>query len=141
MSRSRYTINSILEEINECRGHIYLAMKKEDSAYDQFTGTIYEMRHGHVDNAEWDFFIQNRAKSRYKNDEKYYHECARKRMKLKKQYRLLTIRLNKLQNVLFTTNSYKLLVMNHVDGLDIDILKTIKILIFALLDANTSYYL
>lgn len=47
-------------------------------------------------------------------------------MKLDKQLRLLTIRLNKLQKVLLGTNSYKLFVVNCIDGLDIDILNNIK---------------
>lgn len=137
--RSRYTIDSVSEEIDECIGHILLARKKEGSAYDQFTDTIYEMKE--KDNDAWSVYIKTRANYRYKKDEKYYHKCVRKRMKLEKQNRLLNIRLKKLKNTLLSTNSHKLFVINHINVVDIDVLNIIKILMFTLLKEHPSYYL
>lgn len=126
MSRSRFTIHSTLQEMDECHDRIREARKIEERAYDQFTDTLIDMTYKYHDG--WDNFRQSKARHYRKGDEQYYHQCARKRMKLDKQLRLLTIRLNKLQNVLLGTNSYKLFLINCIDGLDIDIINNIKIL-------------
>ena len=88
---------------------------------------------------EWSDYIRYRAKYYYKRDERYYNECVRDRMKIEKTLRLLNIRLNKLQNVLLSTNSYKLFVINCID-IHPDVLTIMKTIMINMYDQNISYY-
>lgn len=137
MSRSRYTIHSTLLEINIWKEKLLISIFIEASSQDQMISTLSDIKSNYGD--EWDWYRQHKAIKNKQGDIKYYNKCIRKRMKIEKTLKLLNIRLSKLQNVLLSTNSYKLFVINCID-IHPDVLFVIKTWMLIMFDQKLMYF-